>query len=550
MKERIAVLLLALACCGPLAAQEDADHNFEVGKNLEIFNTVYRNLDMLYVDTLDAKRVISDGINRMMQSLDPYTVYYADANELESFLSGKYAGIGALIRYNLKIGNAVIDQPYANTPAQEAGLKKGDVILSVDDSTMVGKSTSYVSSHLRGDAGTSFMLKIRRPSTGKVMQMKITRRQIQQTPTVPYYGLRRDSIGYLLLSQFTDGCTREVRRAFIEMKDKGMKAFVLDLRGNGGGSEAEAASLVNMFVKKGVTVVENRGKMKRANHAYKTTVEPIDTVMPVVVLVDGNTASASEITSGALQDLDRAVVVGTRTYGKGLVQLPLDLPYNAQMKLTTSKYYIPSGRCIQAINYRHDGTYTEHIPDSLTHEFRTLHGRPVRDGGGITPDIIVKPDSLPNIVYYLSASGVDSTEVMHEYEVDYISRHPSIAPAGTFEITDADYEEFRQRVLQSGFKYDPESGKYMESLKKVMEFEGYYEDAKAEFEALERKLSHNLEYELDRHKDIIKETLGADIVEAYHYQAGAVEYALRFDNQMKEACRIASNPAEYWKLLR
>ena len=250
MKERIAVLLLALACCGPLAAQEDADHNFEVGKNLEIFNTVYRNLDMLYVDTLDAKRVISDGINRMMQSLDPYTVYYADANELESFLSGKYAGIGALIRYNLKIGNAVIDQPYANTPAQEAGLKKGDIILSVDDSTMVGKSTSYVSSHLRGDAGTSFMLKIRRPSTGKVMQMKITRRQIQQTPTVPYYGLRRDSIGYLLLSQFTDGCTREVRRAFIEMKDKGMKAFVLDLRGNGGGSEAEAASLVNMFVKK------------------------------------------------------------------------------------------------------------------------------------------------------------------------------------------------------------------------------------------------------------------------------------------------------------
>ena len=549
MKRTLLQLMMLLAIITSSKAQEDRDHNFEVGKNLEIFNAVIRNLDMMYVDTIDAKKVVSNGINRMLQSLDPYTVYYPDPNELQSFLSGKYAGIGALIRYNLVLDNAVIDEPYENTPAQEAGLKKGDIILSIDDSTMVGKSTSYVSSHLRGDAGTTFLLKFRRPSTGKVMQKKITRRQIQQMATIPYHGLQPDSIGYISLSQFTEGCSKEVRRAFIEMKNRGMKALVFDLRGNGGGSEAEAASIVNMFVPKGVTVVSNRGKLTRSNHEYKTTVEPIDTVMPVVVLVDGNTASASEITSGALQDLDRAVILGTRTYGKGLVQLPMDLPYNAQMKVTTSKYYIPSGRCIQAINYKHDGTYQEHIPDSLTHIFYTRNGRQVRDGGGIMPDVEVRPDSMPNIAYYLSASGLDSTEVMHQYEVDYIARHATIDKPGVFELSDADYAEFRQRVLQSGFKYDAESEKYMASLRKIMEFEGYYEDAKPEFEALERKLKHNLERELDRHEATIRQVLGSDIVAAYYYQAGVVEFGLRYDKQMKEACRLLNSPKEYSKIL-
>ena len=550
MKKLLMLMAWLVAGAGSAAAQDDSDHNFEVAKNLEIFNTLYRHLDMLYVDTLDAKRVIGDGIKRMLQSLDPYTVYYSDANELQSFLSGKYAGIGALIRYNMVIDNAVVDEPYANTPAQEAGLKKGDVILSIDDSTMVGKPTSYVSSHLRGDAGTTFLLKIRRPSTNKIMTMKITRRQIQYTPTIPYYGLRPDSIGYLCLSQFTEDCTKEVRRAYIDMKNRGMKAFVLDLRDNGGGSESEAAQLVNMFVKKGVTVVENRGKMKRANHAYTTTVEPIDTLMPMVVLVDENTASASEITSGALQDLDRAVIVGTRTYGKGLVQLPVELPYNAQAKITTSKYYIPSGRCIQAINYRHDGTYQEHIPDSLTHVFHTLHGREVRDGGGITPDIVMVPDSMPNIVYYLSTSGLDSTEVMLQYEVDYMTRHPQIAKPSEFEISDADYAEFRQRVLSSGFKYDAESRKYMETLKKLMVFEGYFDDAKSEFEALERKLKHNLEKDMDRHEDIIRQALSMDLIAAYYYQQGSLEYSLKHDKLMHEACRLLNNVDEYHRLLR
>lgn len=549
--KRIIPLVLAMLCALPMTAQDSKNHNFEVAKNLEIFNVLYKNLDMLYVDTLDANKLITNGINSMLRQLDPYTVYYPESNELKAFITGKYAGIGALIRYHMKQKNAVIDEPYLNTPSQEAGLKKGDIILSIDDSTMVGKDTKYVSDHLRGDAGTSFLLKVRRPSTGKIHEMKITRRTIQQMPTIPYYGMHSDSIGYIYLTQFVEGCAKEVRRAFIDLKKQGMRKLVLDLRGNGGGSEQEAANLVNLFVRRGITVVQNRGKMERGNHEYKTTVEPLDSIIPVVVLVNDGTASASEITSGALQDLDRAVILGTRTYGKGLVQMPMDLPYNTQMKLTTGKYYIPSGRCIQAINYKSgSGEAAEHIPDSLTHVFHTTSGRIVRDGGGITPDIEIRPDSLPNIAYYLSASGQDTTEVMFDYVVDYIASHPSIASPSQFEITDAEYADFCQRVVKSGFTYDPESEKAMKDLKKLMEFEGYYEDAKPEFEALEKKLTHNLERDLTRHKEVVKHILADDIISAYYYQSGAVEFGLRHDKQMKEAVRLLNNMDEYYRLLR
>ena len=548
--KKILSLLVALISFFPSHSQEKEDHNFEVAKNLEIFNVLFKNLDMMYVDTIDANRLIGTGINAMLQQLDPYTVYYPESNDLKAFITGKYAGIGAVIRYHMKRKNAVIDEPYFNTPSQEAGLKKGDVILSIDDSTMAGKDTKYVSEHLRGDAGTSFMLKILRPSTNKIMQMKITRRTIQQMPTIPYYGMREDSIGYIYLTQFVEGCAKEVRRAFIDLKKQGMKKLVLDLRNNGGGSEQEAANLVNLFVPRGITVVSNRGKLPRSNHEYKTTVEPLDSVMPVVVLVNDATASSSEITSGALQDLDRAVILGTRTYGKGLVQLPMDLPYNTQMKLTTGKYYIPSGRCIQAINYKRGvGEVADHIPDSLTHVFYTCNGREVRDGCGIMPDVEVRPDSLPNIAYYLSASGHDSTEVMFDYVVDYISSHPTIPHPSEFSISDAEYEDFCQRVIKSGFTYDPESEKAMKSLKKLMEFEGYYEDARPEFEALAKKLEHNLERDLKRHQDVIRNILADDIISAYYYQSGAVEYSLKHDKQMKEACRLLNHLDEHHRLL-
>ena len=552
MKRIFLLMIGALGSLLPTMAQETQDHDFETSKNLEIFNAIYRNLDMAYVDTLSAGQTIGTGIQAMLQSLDPYTVYYPaeKVNELKSTLTGKYAGIGALIRYNSKLKRVVVDEPYQDTPAAEAGLKKGDIILSIDDTTMTDKDVSYVSSHLRGDAGTTFLLKIQRPSTGKILQKRITRRAIQ-FPSIPYYGFRINGVGYINLNSFTEDCSRDFRRAFIDLKQKGMKALVIDLRGNGGGLLSEAVSIVNMFVPNGKTIVKTIGKLKRGNHEYRTTVEPIDTVMPVVVMVNGETASASEITSGSLQDFDRAVVLGTRTYGKGLVQTPLDLPYNAQMKLTTSKYYIPSGRCIQAINYKHaNGGYLEHIPDSLTKVFHTANGREVRDGGGIKPDLEVKPDSLPNIAYYLSASGRDSTEVMLEYVMDYIERHPTIAPAEDFSLTDADYAEFKQRVLKSGFTYDPESEKVMKRLKQMMEFEGYMEDAKPEFEALEKKLAHNLDKDLDRHKALIMQLLQNDIVAAYYYQAGSIANTLQYDKQMKAAEELLLDNERYRQMLR
>lgn len=527
------------------------DHNFKVAKNLETFSAIYKYLDLMYVDTLNADEVIGNGINAMLSSLDPYTVYYPEdkVKELDMMISGKYAGIGALIRYDLKLDNVIIDEPYENMPAAEAGLKKGDIILSVNDSSMYKKSTSYVSDHLRGDAGSTFLLKIKRPSTGKTMKFKLTRKAIQM-PAVPYYGLQQNGIGYLDLNSFTVDCSKDVRKAFLEMKKDGMKSLVLDLRNNGGGSLQEAINIVNMFVPKGLVLVNTKGKLERANREYKTTVEPIDTLMPIVVLVNDETASASEITSGSLQDLDRAVILGTRTYGKGLVQAPMELPYNGNLKLTTSKYYIPSGRCIQAINYKHSrGGYLEHVPDSLTKVFHTANGRIVRDGGGINPDVKVLPDSLPNIAFYLANSGMDSTEVMTNWVLNYIKQHPTIGDPKSFIISDADYENFKSAVIKSGFKYDRQSEKVIKNLIDIAKFEGYYDDAKSEFAALEKKLQHNLAKELDHHKQTIKQVLTADLVAAYYYQRGAIANSLQFDKQWKEAVKLLENPQEYKKIL-
>ena len=534
----------------PAWAQKEKNHDFVVAKNMDVFTSIYKNLDMMYVDTLDADEVIGNGINAMLQSLDPYTEYYpeSEVKELKNMLTGKYAGIGSVVRYNYQLGYTVISEPYEGMPAQEAGLKKGDIILSINDSTMKGKEVSYVSDRLRGEPGTSFILKVKRPSTGKVMKVKLTRRTIQM-PFLPYYGLLDGGIGYINFNSFTDQCAKDVRRAFIDLKKQGAKKLVFDLRNNGGGSVSEAVSIVNMFLPKDKVVLTMKGKLQRANNEYQTTVEPIDTLMPIVVLVSGNTASAAEILSGSLQDYDRAIILGTRTYGKGLVQATMDLPYNGQMKLTTSKYYIPSGRCVQALNYKHaKGGYVEHVPDSLTKVFYTAGGREVRDGGGVKPDVEVKPDSLPNIAYYL-AGARDSNELMLNYEVDYIAKHPTIAPAKDFALTDADYEEFKARVLKADFKYDRETEKYLKDLMKLARFEGYYDDAKPEFDALAKKLSHNVAKDLDYNKQYIKRLLENDIVAAYYYQGGAIRNSLRYDKQVKEAVRLLNTPEEYKKLL-
>ena len=529
---------------------QNKDHNLEVAKNLEVFNSIYKHLDLLYVDTLNAKEVVGNAINGMLRSLDPYTVYYSEdkTNELRTMLTGKYAGIGSIIRWNSQISNSVIEEPYEGMPAAEAGLRKGDVILSIDGESMKGKDNAYVSEHLRGDAGTTFELKIRRPTTGKEMRFKITRRSIQM-PAVPYYGVQQGGIGYIKLNEFTENSAKIVRNAFIDMRHQQIKGLILDLRNNGGGSELEAANLVNLFVPKGVTVVSNRGKLKRANHDYKTTSEPIDTVIPIVVMVNGNSASSAEIVTGALQDMDRAVVLGTKTYGKGLVQMPIDLPYNCEMKVTTSHYYIPSGRCIQARKYRHnDGGSSEVIADSTKRKFYTLNGREVLDAGGITPDVVVEGDSLPNIAYYLAAAR-DSNEVLLNYEVDYIAKHPTVAQPADFELSDEDYAEFKKRVLDSGFTYDRTSEKFLKDLEQLTRFEGYYDDAKPEFEALKKKLSHNVAKDLEYNKQAIKNIINNDLMAAYYFQRGATQNSLRHDKQMDEAMKLIADGERYAKIL-
>jgi len=549
---KILTFALLMTAMLTVSAQEkdDKDHNFEVAKNLDVFSTIYKQLDLMYVDTLDANEVIGNGIKAMLRSLDPYTEYYPQEKmeDLTQMRTGTYAGVGAMIRKNFQLGRVMVSEPYEGMPAAEAGLRRGDVILAIDDEDMTNKEVSHVSSKLRGDAGTCFIITVERPGVKKPLKLKVTRRAIQM-PVIPHYGMQTDGIGYLNLNQFTQNCSRDVRRALLEMKREGMQKLILDLRNNGGGSEQEAVNIVNMFVPKGKVIVSNRGKLKQANHDYLTTVEPIDSMMPVVVLVNGESASASEITAGALQDLDRAVILGTRTYGKGLVQLTMDLPYNGILKLTTNKYYIPSGRCIQAINYRHSqGGYVEHVPDSLTKVFYTAGGREVRDGGGILPDVVVTPDSMTNIVGYLMYS--DSAEVVHNYVMDYVAAHPTIAPARDFKLTDADFENFKQRVLQSKFRYDRSTESYLESLEKLARFEGYYDDAKEEFSQLRAKLKHNVAKDLDFNRETLKELISNEIVTTYYFQRGSVEQSLTWDNQMKEAMRLLQSPEEYGKILK
>ncbi len=552
-KTWMAVLVVLLAV-GFSSFKKD-DRNFQISKNLDIFNSIFKELDLFYVDTIDTEKMIQNGVNGMLALTDPYTVYYPEEemSSLKEMITGKYGGIGAVIRYYKAKDRIAIFEPIEGMPAAEAGVKAGDIILSIGGKDMVRgemepqEFSGKVSDALRGEPGTSFILKVLRPSLNDSteMEFKLTRKNIRNNP-VPYYGMVRDSVGYITLTGFTDNCAKDVKKAFIELKQQGAKSLVFDLRDNGGGSLQEAVDIVNFFVPKGQEIVVTKGKLKQAEGSFKTMNEPIDTDIPMAVLVNGSSASASEIMSGSLQDLDRAVIVGSRTYGKGLVQTTRSLPYNGTLKVTTSKYYIPSGRCIQAIDYSRknaDGTVAR-TPDSLTHVFHTVAGREVRDGGGIRPDVEVKSERFPNILFYLL-----NDDLIFEYVTRYCLKHTSIDNVDSIRISDADYADFKNMVKEHNFTYDRQSEKMLKSLKEVAEFEGYMEGAAEEFKALEQKLSHNLDRELDHFASRIKEQIAEDVATRLFYQRGAVMQRLKDDAELKKAIEVLASPAEYRNLL-
>ena len=553
-RKMLAGAFIVMLGMGMTSFKED-DRNFQISKNLDIFNSIFKELDMFYVDTVNAEKMIQTGVEGMLSLTDPYTEYYPEeeVSSLKEMTTGKYGGIGAAIRYYEAKDRIAVVEPTEGMPAAEAGVKAGDIILSVGGKEMVRgdmkpqEFSSKVSEALRGEPGTSFVLKVLRPlkNDSTVMEFKITRKNIRTNP-VPYYGMVKDSIGYLALSSFTENSAKDFKKAFIELKQKGAKSLIIDLRDNGGGSLSEAVDIVNLYVPKGQEIVMTKGKVRQAQGSYKTQNEPVDTQIPLAVLVNGATASASEIVSGSLQDLDRAVVIGSRTFGKGLVQTIRPLPYNGTLKVTTSKYYIPSGRCIQAIDYAKknaDGSVAR-TPDSLTTVFHTAAGREVRDGGGIRPDIEVKGDKIPNIVFYLM-----NADLIFDYATQYCWNHPTLASVDDFKLTDADYEAFKKLVKSRNFTYDRQSEKMLKSLKEIAEFEGYMTEAAEEFKALEKKLNHNLDRDLDYFAKPIKEYISQEIVTRYFYQRGAAMERLKDDTDLEEAIKVLQNPVRYREIL-
>lgn len=542
----VCLLAMLMLFSSRAVSQNAQDHNFEIAKNLEIFHEIVSELDRFYVDTLNPAKTIEIGIASMLSSIDPYTEYYpeADMNELKMMTTGKYAGIGAIIRQYKGRDYIYVDEPYENMPAAKYGLKAGDKILRINGESMKGKSSAYVSDHLRGDADTKLTVTVSRLGVEDSIDVDIVRSMIS-LPAVSYSGVWQ-GFGYIRLESFTEHCSRNVMAALVELKEKGVKGIILDLRGNGGGLLQEAVDVVGLFVPKGTPLVETRGKIPQAVSKYVTQRNPVDEKIPLVVLTDDQSASASEIVSGSLQDLDRAVIVGTRTFGKGLVQSTRSLPYNGTLKVTTAKYYIPSGRCIQEIDYskRNDKGQAQHIPDSLTKVFYTAAGRPVRDGGGIRPDVECTPDTMPDILYSISQDVV-----LFDFVNDYCSKHASIAPMEQFRLTDADYNSFKDFVSNSDFKFVSNSSKALKSLIKLAQAEGLAEKAKDEFQILETKLEYDLKNDLDVFRSDLERLLAMEISARYYYQRGAIVESLKNDKFLKEAVSILKDTDRYSSIL-
>lgn len=538
------MLVVAGAVCF-LSFKSGDSRSFKIAKNLDIFNSIVKELDMFYVDTINADKTIREGIDAMLYSLDPYTQYFPedDQAELEQMLKNSYGGIGSIIRYEPKLKRTVIAEPYENMPAANAGLKAGDILLEIDGKDLLGNTD--VSKLLRGQVGTSFKLKVQHPGTKEPLEFNIVRRSIQM-PLIPYYAVLENNVGYINLSTFSGNPSKEFKQAFLDLKKKGITSLVIDLRNNGGGLLEESIEIANFFLPRGKTLVTTKGKIQQSSNTYKTLREPLDLEIPLAVLVNGGTASSSEILAGSLQDLDRAVIVGSRTFGKGLVQTPRPLPYGGTIKLTTSKYYIPSGRCVQAIDYEHrnEEGAAGRIPDSLTTVFHTAAGREVRDGGGVAPDIDVKQEKLPNILYYLV-----NDNLIFNYATDYCLKHPTIPSPEKFEVTDADYADFKAMVKKADFKYDQQTEKILKNLKEMAEFEGYLTDASEEFKALEEKLKHNLDHDLGYFSKDIKSMIAVEIIKRYYFQRGSIIQQLKDDDDLKAAMKILGDQPKYKEML-
>lgn len=544
---KIAFSFVAIfSCCTVLAASKN--EKAAIMRNLDIFNSIYKELQVFYVDSIDAEKSINTAIGAMLNDIDPYTEYIP-AKDQDSFLSmtsGEYGGIGSYITE--RNGKVYISEPFENSPAHKAGLRAGDHIVKINNDTTAGWTSSKVSENLKGQAGTSLRIEVKRPYVAdSMLTFDIVREKIQVS-AVPYYGVIKDNIGYIYLTSFTETAAKEVRDALIDLKkDPRVKSIILDLRGNGGGLLESAVKIVGLFVPKNTEVLRTRGKGHLSEKVYKTTSKPVDTEIPLAVFIDGGSASSSEITAGALQDLDRAVIIGSRSYGKGLVQSTRQLPYDGLLKVTIAKYYIPSGRLIQAIDYSHrnpDGSVAR-IPDSLTNLFKTKHGREVRDGGGITPDVKIEWDKMNRLTY-----NIIRDLWAFNYANRFYATTPSIASAEEFVITDSIFNDFKKFIDPDKFQYDKVCETMLGELRKTAEAEGYMNDeTKAQFDALEGLLRHNLDKDLDNNRKAINEILSDEIVGRYYYQKGQVIDNLKYDEALDRAAAILNDPQAYRKIL-
>jgi carboxyl-terminal processing protease len=528
------------------------DRHFELSKNLEIFNSLYKSLNLHYVDTIPLNKMVKAGIDGMLRNIDPYTVYIPAEKDEDFTLmtTGEYAGVGAIITQ--RDSAIYINEVYVDMPAYNAGLRAADKIVSVDKTEITKKhTTSQVSEMLRGIPGTEVKVGILHPKETKVKYYNITRKQIYINP-ITYYNVVADSIGYINLSSFTDNCSSELKKAYLELKDRGIKGLIIDLRNNGGGLLREAINISNFFLPKGEVIVSTKGKNENENTSYKAHNNPIDIDIPLVIMVNDESASASEIVAGAMQDLDRAVIVGNRTFGKGLVQGTFPVAYDGKLKVTTAKYYTPSGRCIQAINYtQKEGEKSDVIPDSLTTEFKTKGGRIVRDGRGITPDVKYThkndADSLSR-AYFCYELMLQN--ICFDYATEFTLKNPTIGSIKDFSISDSTYNDFKEFVKSKNFKYENASEKKLKDLIETIKKENYYEESKDILDSLEKKLEHTTDVELDKFRQDVSELLSAEIVKRYYFSKGEAEQYLKSDEVLDLSIEILNDPKRYNEILK